>query len=72
MNGEPHYLPEDRERVKALANAMTRAIPDGTPTGYVMSALCMMLHYGMGNSPPELQDRIRAMIQSSFADGRPH
>ena len=72
LNDQPHYLPGDRERVKALADAMSKAIPDGTPSGYVMSALCMMLHYGMENAPLELQDRIRATIQSSFADGRSH
>jgi len=70
MNGDPHYLPADRERVKALADAMANAIPDGTPSGYVMSALCMLLHFGLEKAPPELQERIRATIQNSFADGR--
>lgn len=71
LNNQPHYLPNDRERVTALADAMSKAIPEGTPSGYVMSALCLMLHHGMEHSPPELRDRVRATIQSSFADGKP-
>ncbi len=63
-----HMLPADKERVKALADAMSKAIPDGTPSGYVMSALCLMLHHGMENAPLEIQDRIRATIQCSFSD----
>lgn len=64
----PHDLPADRERVQALADAMTKAIPDGTPSGYVMSALCMLLHIGLERAPPELQARIRATIQCLFSD----
>lgn len=67
---DPHFIPEDRERVKALVDAMSNVVPEGTPSGYVMSALCLMLHHGIDNAPLELQDRIRATIQSSFADGK--
>ena len=68
MNSDARYLPADRERVKTLADAMSKAIPDGTPSGYVMSALCMLLHFGLEKAPPELQDRIRATIQCLFSD----
>jgi len=68
MNSQPHDLPADRERVKMLADTMAAAIPERTPSGYVMSALCFLLHYGLKRSPPEIQEQIRATIQCSFSD----
>jgi hypothetical protein len=63
-----YCLPSDRARVEALAKTMNQAIPEGTPSGYVMSALCLMLQFGLHNAPPEIQDRIRATVQRAFAE----
>lgn len=59
-------LPHDTERIQAIADAINEAIPDGTPSGYVMSALCIMLQIGLNRTPPEIHEKTRRTILAMF------
>lgn len=61
-----HRLPVDLERVQAIADAINEAIPNDTPSGYVMSALCVVLKVGLDRTPPDIHEQTRLTILEMF------
>lgn len=59
-------LPDDAARVQTIADALNEAIPDGTPSGYVMSALCLLLTIGLNRAPPDIREKSRLTILAMF------
>ncbi|HMH95670.1 MAG TPA: hypothetical protein VK577_03705 [Bradyrhizobium sp.] len=59
-------LPDDAARVQMVADAINEAIPDGTPSGYVMSALCLLLQIGLNRAQPDVREKSRQTIVAMF------
>jgi hypothetical protein len=61
-------LDADRKRIGDIADAMNEAIPAGMPSGYVMSALCLLLQIGLERSPEDVKEQARTTIVKMFSE----